>query len=56
VYCLDGADRVASAQWIEAADDDAALGQVKERWSGYKCELWDRERLVARIDLRRAAE
>jgi CRISPR/Cas system type I-B associated protein Csh2 (Cas7 group RAMP superfamily) len=56
VYCLDGTDRVASAEWIEADDDDAAMAQVKERWSGFKCELWSRDRLVGRIDLRRAAE
>lgn len=52
IYCLDGADRVASADWIEAGDDAAAIAGVRERWAGYKCELWDGKRLVGRVDLR----
>ena len=52
VYCLDGMNKVASAGWIEAADDDAALERVKQEHDGYKCEVWDGQRLVARLDLR----
>ena len=55
IYCLDGLDKVASAGWIEAADDDAAVAAAKERYGGYKCELWDGGRLVERIDLRNQA-
>ena len=55
IYCLDGANKVASAGWIEADDDEAALTLVEERHDGYKCEVWDGKRLVARIDLRREA-
>lgn len=51
VYCLDGAGKVASAGWVEADDDDAAIALVEQRHAGYKCEVWDGKRLVARIDL-----
>lgn len=55
VYCIDGADKVASADWVEADGDEAAIEHVKERHDGYKCELWQGERLVERMDLRRQA-
>ena len=55
IYCLDGADKVASAGWVEADDDEAAVALVEQRHDGYKCEVWDGTRLVARIDLRRKA-
>ena len=53
IYCLDSANRVASAGWIEADDDEAAIELVKERHDGYKCEIWQGPRLVTRIDMRR---
>ena len=55
IYCLDGANKVASAEWIEAEDDEDAIKIAGERHDGYKCEVWDRKRLVARLDLRREA-
>jgi hypothetical protein len=53
VYCLDGADKVASAEWIDADDDEAAIEAVKETHQGDLCELWQGRRHVARLDLRR---
>ena len=55
IYCLDGADKVASAGWVEADHDEAAIDLVREKYDGYKCEVWDGRRLVERIDLRRQA-
>jgi hypothetical protein len=55
IYCLDGLNKVASASWIEADGDEAATELVTERHDGYKCEVWDGKRLVARLDLRREA-
>ena len=55
IYCLDGLNKVAAASWIEAEDDEAAVELVTERHDGYKCEVWDGQRLVARMDLRREA-
>jgi hypothetical protein len=51
VYCLDGANKVASADWIDAADDAAAVEAVRERFPRQKCELWDGPRLVGQIGL-----
>jgi hypothetical protein len=55
IYCLDGSNKVASAGWLEADCDEDAMEQVRERHDGFKCEVWDGQRLVARIDLRREA-
>ena len=52
VYCIDGVDKIASSEWIEAEDDEAAAELVRERHDGFKCELWQGTRLVARIDMR----
>jgi hypothetical protein len=52
---MDGVDRIASSDWVEAEDDEAAAELVRERHDGYKCELWQGIRLVARMDLRRQA-
>jgi hypothetical protein len=55
IYCLDEANKVASAGWIEADGDEAAIAFVREQHDGYKCEIWEGPRLVERIDLRREA-
>ena len=55
LYCLDGISKVASADWIEAEDDDAAIEVARATHEGYECELWQGKRLVARLDLRPAA-
>lgn len=52
LYCLDGVGKVASAEWIEAGDDEAAIGVAKETHDGHECELWQGKRLVVRLDLR----
>lgn len=51
IFCHDGAHKLASAGWVQAEDDEAAISQVRERHDGYKCEIWDGQRLVARLDL-----
>jgi hypothetical protein len=55
LYCLDGANKVASADWIEADDDEAAIEVAKDTHGGQACELWRGARLVARLDMRRKA-
>jgi hypothetical protein len=55
IYCLDGVNKVAAAKWIEADDHEAAIELVKQQHEGYKCEIWDGPRLIARVDLRREA-
>ncbi len=49
LYYLDGAAKVASAEWIEAADDAAAIEQARDKCASRRCELWQRHRLVARL-------
>ena len=50
LYCLDGASKVASAEWIEADDDHRAIKAARKRHEGYRCEVWQGPRLVARLD------
>lgn len=52
LYCLDGASKVASAEWIDADDDSAAIAVARERFDGYECEVWQGKRLIARLDFR----
>ena len=52
LYRLDGADKVASAEWIEADDDEAAITVAKNKMDGHGWELWDRKRLVIRLGKR----
>ena len=49
LYCLDGVDKVASAEWIEADGDEAALEAAEDMRDGRLCELWQNSRLVARL-------
>jgi hypothetical protein len=55
IYCLDGVNKVASGDWIEAATDAAAIDIAKATHDGFECEVWQGSRLVARLDLRRQA-
>jgi len=51
VYCFDGASRIMSADWISAINDAEAYIQTKTRLRDcFRVELWDRDRLVGRID------
>ena len=51
LYCLDGAGHIGLADWIEADTDEQAIARSRElRPEANICELWHKERLVARID------
>ncbi len=50
LYCLDGVGKVVSAEWIDANDDDAAIEAAKGMMDGHPCELWERSRLVIRLE------
>lgn len=54
LYCLDGVDKVASAEWVEAQDDEAAIAAAEGVRGGRTCELWQGKRLVARLGSARA--
>lgn len=49
LYRLDGAGKIVSAEWVDAADDAAAAQHARERALPVTCEMWERNRLVARI-------
>ena len=53
VYCLDGVRKVASGEWIEADDDEAAIDAARDKYHGYDCEVWQGSRLVAQVRLER---
>jgi hypothetical protein len=53
LYGLDGVDKVASGEWFEADDDEAAIEVAKMRMDGHDCELWQGRRLVAALPARR---
>lgn len=55
-YRLDGAGSISSADWLEAADDAEAVRKVRAIKLACVCEIWDRNRLVARIDPPEAPE
>ena len=50
LYRLDGAGKITSAEWIDAADDDDAAAQARARATGSTAEVWDRNRMVVRIE------
>ena len=42
-----------SAEWIDAVDDKEAVEEAIQHVDGYAYELWERGRLVMRIDPKR---
>ena len=50
VYCLDGAGKVWAAEWIEAEDDASAMEIAQGMNRAVKCEVWQGQRLVGRVD------
>lgn len=49
VYCFDGKNRIASGEWIKAADDAAALALVSVKRLSVRCEVWESQRLVGHV-------
>jgi len=42
--------KVASAEWIEAGDDEGAIAMAENLRGDRSCELWQGGRLVIRMD------
>ena len=53
VYCLDGAGKVWTAEWIQAQSDSAALDAAREFAGSADCEVWLGERLVGKVEPQR---
>lgn len=50
LYCLDSRGHISMAEWIDAADDQDAIRQAQTlKQDAQKCEVWDGNRLVARL-------
>lgn len=49
LYRLDGADKIASAEWLTADDDNHAASLAQALGATTTLEVWDRHRFVARI-------
>jgi len=46
LYRLDGAGKIASADWIEADTDQEALVSARDQGGAGRFELWERNRLI----------
>ena len=50
LYCLDGAGKIGSGEWVEVSGDVEAIMLVRAKKLSIRCELWDHNRLVATIE------
>ena len=50
LYCLDGVGKIVTAEWIDAADDAEAARIARANKSTLAREVWDRTRLVTRVE------
>jgi len=48
LYRLDGSGKIDTADWIEAAGEDAAVAEARVRFPNGGFELWHRHRVVHR--------
>ena len=49
LYRLDGAGKITTGEWIDAADDAEAVRYAQEAEGEGKFELWERNRFVAAV-------
>ena len=50
-YCLDGAGSIQLADWIDAATDEEAVRQARELRKDFaNCEVWQKDRLVGKLN------
>ena len=51
IYCLDERGMLDLAEWVEAESDEEAVLKARElRPHAHKCEIWLKNRLVAKIN------
>jgi len=57
LYCLDGNGGIHLADWVEADTDGEAIAQARQIEHGSrKCEVWQRNRLVATLNAQDLAD
>lgn len=52
-YCLDSVGHLHSAEWFEAESDGDAIALVEAQHPDGQCEVWQGQRLVAKLSPRR---
>ena len=52
LFSFDGAGKITGAERLDATDDHWAIEAARALKLGVRCEIWDRERLIARVDNR----
>jgi hypothetical protein len=55
LYCLNDAGKFSKALDIDAGSDEDAIEYARELKLSVKCELWERGRMVAKLEPGRAA-
>jgi hypothetical protein len=51
LYSIDGAGHIGLADWFAAgSDDDAIMKARMHRANGARCEVWQKSRLVAKLN------
>ncbi len=53
LYRYDADLQIVSADWLDAANDEDAVGKAYAQGFGAKGELWDGKRLVAHLEAER---
>ena len=53
VYCYDSVRDIVSSDLIEAGSDEEAIALAETAGFGTKCEIWEGDRLVAKLEARR---
>ena len=48
-YCLDHIGHLHSADWFHAKNDEDAIKHIEAKHPDALCEIWQRNRLVARL-------
>ena len=48
-YCLDSVGHLHSAEWFEAESDEEAISVIEAKHENDRCEIWQGNRLVAKI-------
>ena len=57
LYCMNGDGHIGLADWIRADTDESAIAQARIlKPEMQKCEIWQRDRLVAKLGLNGAAD
>lgn len=52
-YCLDGLGHLHDAEWFDAETDEDAVAQIEAEYPNDLCEIWQGQRLVAKLAPRR---